>query len=56
MQRGGEILLKKCLIITSSIDETVDYIIEKYNLHNQCFRFDVDLFSKYQMPHHAIVS
>lgn len=41
--------MKKCLIITSSIDETVDYIIEKYNLHNQCFRFDVDLFSKYEV-------
>lgn len=40
---------KKVLIITSSIDGTVDYIIERYKGMVEFYRFDVDLFSEYEV-------
>lgn len=41
--------LKKILIITSSIDCTVDYIVEKYKNSAEYYRFDVDKFSEYEI-------
>lgn len=40
---------KKILIITSSIDCTVDYLIEKYSSRLEFFRFDVDVLEKYEV-------
>lgn len=40
---------EKILIITSSIDCTVDYIIEKYGESVDFYRFDIDLFSGYEI-------
>lgn len=40
---------KKVLIITSSIDVTVDYIIERYKGMVEFYRVDVDLFSDYEI-------
>lgn len=40
---------EKVLIITSSIDCTVDYIIEKYGGVVEFYRFDIDLFPKYKI-------
>jgi glutathione synthase/RimK-type ligase-like ATP-grasp enzyme len=45
-----EILSKKIvLIITSSIDVTVDYIIKKYNKVANFFRFNVDMLNQYEI-------
>lgn len=41
--------MKKVLIITSSIDSTVDYILNKYDGIAEFYRFDVDVFSKYEV-------
>lgn len=40
---------KKILIITSSIDCTVDYIINKYRDTAEFYRFDIDMFSEYEI-------
>lgn len=40
--------LKKVLIITSSVDETVSYIIKKYSEAADFFRVNVDKFSEYK--------
>ena len=40
---------KKILIITSSIDCTVDYLIEKYSSWLEFFRFNVDFLGKYEV-------
>lgn len=40
---------KKVLIITSTIDCTVDYITQKYNGSVDFYRFDVDKFSDYEI-------
>ncbi len=40
---------KKILIITSSIDCTVDYLIGKYSFQIDFFRFDVDMLGKYEI-------
>lgn len=40
---------KIVLIITSSIDVTVDYLIDKYNEEADFFRFNVDMLSKYEI-------
>lgn len=40
---------KKVLIITSTIDCTVDYIIQKYCNVADFYRFDVDRFSEYKI-------
>ncbi len=40
--------LKKILIITSSVDETVSYIIKKYSEAADFFRVNVDKFSEYK--------
>ncbi len=40
--------LKKVLIITSSVDETVSYIIKKYSEVADFFRVNVDKFSEYK--------
>lgn len=39
--------MKKILIITSSVDYTVDYIIKKYSDQYEFFRVNVDMFDKY---------
>lgn len=39
--------MKKVLIITSSIDYTVDYIISKYGNKYKFYRLNVDMFNKY---------
>ena len=39
---------KIVLIITSSIDVTVDYIIKKYNKVANFFRFNVDMLNQYE--------
>ena len=39
---------KKILIVTSTIDRTVDYIIRKYSEYD-FFRFNLDQFSQYQL-------
>lgn len=41
--------LKKVLIITSSIDCTVDYIEDKYKNFAEYYRFNVDKFSEYEI-------
>jgi hypothetical protein len=41
--------MEKLLIITSSIDYTVDYIIEKYSNHIEMYRFNVDLLYNYKV-------
>lgn len=41
--------MKKVLIITSSIDRTVDYVLNKYDGIAEFFRVDVDMFSKYEI-------
>lgn len=41
--------MKKILIITSSFDKTVDYIVEKYNQTALFFRFNVDCFDCYNI-------
>ncbi len=41
--------MKKILVITSSIDYTVDYIINKYGHDCNFFRFNTDLFSEYSI-------
>lgn len=40
--------LKKILIITSSVDETVSYIMKKYSGEADFFRINVDNFSEYR--------
>ncbi len=42
-------MLKKILVITSSIDCTVDYIIKKFESSAEFYRFDVDHFSEYKI-------
>lgn len=44
---GGK--MKKVLIITSSIDNTVDYIMHYYDEAAEFYRLDVDMFSKYEI-------
>lgn len=39
--------MKKILIITSSIDYTVDYIIRQYGSKYEFYRLNVDMFNKY---------
>jgi len=41
--------MKKVLIITSSIDNTVDYVITKYRKVAEFYRLDVDMFPKYEV-------
>lgn len=41
--------MKKILIVTSSIDYTVDYLIIKYSHMANFFRFNIDLFSQYKI-------
>ena len=41
--------MKKVLIITSSIDNTVDYVINKYRKVAEFYRLDVDMFPKYEV-------
>lgn len=41
--------MKKLLIITSSIDYTVDYIIEKYSNYIDIYRLNVDMLSNYEI-------
>lgn len=41
--------MKKVLIITSSIDGTVDYILKKYDGIADFCRLDVDMFSQYEI-------
>ncbi|MGB4091988.1 MAG: hypothetical protein WBK46_08620 [Ruminococcus flavefaciens] len=41
--------MSKILIITCSYDKTVDYIIKKFNHKADFFRFNVDLFSEYNV-------
>lgn len=41
--------MKKVLIVTSSIDSTIDYVINKYKGVAEFFRLDVDLFPKYEI-------
>ncbi len=40
--------MKRILVITSSIDETVTYIVNKYSEQVQFFRIDVDKFDQYE--------
>ena len=40
---------KKILIVTSSIDCTVDYLIEKYSSRLEFFRLNVDFLGKYEV-------
>lgn len=40
---------KKILIITSSIDCTIDYILNKYRDTAEFYRFDIDMFSEYEI-------
>lgn len=44
-----DVFSKKILIITSSIDCTVDYIINKYRDSAEFYRFDIDMFSEYEI-------
>lgn len=39
------------LVITSSIDKTVDYLTERYKLANEFFRFDTDNFFQYEIDY-----
>ena len=41
--------MKKVLIITSSIDNTVDYVINKYRKVAEFYRLDVDMFPKHEV-------
>lgn len=41
--------LKKILVITSSIDGTVDYVINRYNKCAEFYRLDVDRFEEYEI-------
>lgn len=41
--------MEKVLIITSSIDNTVDYVINKYGKVTEFYRLDVDMFPKYEI-------
>ncbi|MBZ9625614.1 hypothetical protein G9F71_022555 [Clostridium sp. FP2] len=41
--------MKKILIITSSVDLTVDYVINKYNQHALFYRFNTDYFQDYEI-------
>ncbi|WP_252246719.1 hypothetical protein [Clostridium sp. ZBS4] len=41
--------MKKLLIITSSIDYTVDYIIEKYSNYAEIYRLNVDMLNNYNI-------
>lgn len=41
--------MKKILVITSSIDYTVDYIVDKYQTKVEFYRFDVDKFAEYEI-------
>lgn len=45
----GGILVKKIFIITSSIDYTIDYIIEKYSEDVNIYRLNVDLLGNYKI-------
>lgn len=47
--KGKYKLKKKILIITSSIDCTVDYIIDKYRDIAEFYRFNIDMFSEYEI-------
>lgn len=49
MVKLGGGLVKKILIITSSIDYTVDYLIEKYSNYVHIYRFNVDLLVSYSV-------
>ncbi|ELC8362426.1 MvdC/MvdD family ATP grasp protein [Clostridium perfringens] len=40
--------MKKILIITSSVDYTVDYIIRKYNKKYIFYRVNIDMFDRYE--------
>ena len=41
--------MKKVLIITGSIDNTVDYVMNKYRKVAEIYRLDVDMFPKYEV-------
>ena len=41
--------MKKVLIITSSIDSTVDYMLKKYCCSGKFYRFNIDKFSSYEI-------
>ena len=41
--------MKKVLIITGSIDNTVDYVMNKYRKVAEFYRLDVDMFPKYEV-------
>lgn len=41
--------MEKVLIITSSIDNTVDYILNRYSTTTKFYRLDVDMFSRYKI-------
>jgi len=42
-------MLRNILVVTSSIDSTVDYIIYKYKKYARFCRFNVDRFSEYEI-------
>lgn len=42
-------VLRKILVVTSSIDCTVDYIVQKYEKNAKFYRFNVDCFSEYKI-------
>lgn len=44
-----EVEMEKVLIITSSIDNTVDYIMNNYDGVAEFYRLDVDMFPKYEI-------
>ena len=46
--------MSKILIITCSYDKTVDYIMTKFNHKADFFRFNVDLFSEYNVTISAV--
>jgi len=46
--------MSKILIITCSYDKTVDYIMKKFNHRADFFRFNVDLFSEYNVTISAV--
>ena len=47
-------VMKAVLIITSSVDVTVDYIIKRYQNEARFYRLNVDELSKYRIDVGAI--
>ena len=41
--------MKKILLITGSIDNTVDYVMNKYRKVAEFYRLDVDMFPNYEV-------